>query len=212
MAINASIITDTAKEITKRTVVDYGAGVFAHTTQDWSRHNCISIRVHNQYTGGSAETVATQSLRMLVTLDDGSAQGLDQPILCPLNPAGTSAITNSPPIIIQQPANKVAPPNSTVQIVVAVISDIVVTYQWYKKNASNIFVPLSGKTASSLVLTNVTEADNGDYRVVVANANGSVTSNTANVLVSAGASGSDGEGFFEQLPQVKLFKKIFSFF
>jgi hypothetical protein len=210
VAINASVITDTAKDITKRLVVDYGAGVFAHTTQDWVKHNCISIRVHNGYTGGSSETVATNSLRMLVTLDDGSANGLDQAIICPLNNAGTSAITNAPPIIIQQPANKVVPPNSTVQLLVAVISDITITYQWYKKNASNVFVAIAGATASKLVMTNVTAANNGDYRVVATNANGSVTSNSANVLVSAGASGSlGGEGFYEVLPGVRLFRAIF---
>jgi hypothetical protein len=210
VALNASIITDTAKDITKRTVVDYGAGVFAHTTQDWAKHNCISVRFRNPYTGGSPETVATQSLRALLTLDDGSQNGLDQAVLLPLNPSGSSAITNSAPIIIQQPANKVAPPNATVQLVMAAISDIPMTFQWYKKNSSNVFVALTGKTATTLVIPGATEADNGDYRVVVTNANGSTTSSTANVLISAGASGSlGGEGFYEALPGVRLFRKIF---
>jgi hypothetical protein len=210
VALNASIITDTAKDITKRTVVDYGAGVYAHTTQDWAKHNCISIRLHNAYTGGSAEQVATQSLRMLLTLDDGSAGGLDQAILTPLNPSGISAITNSPPIIIQQPANKIAPPNSTVQLIVAAISDIALTFQWYKKNTTTLaFDALTGKTATTLVMPAASSADNGDYRVVVTNANGSVTSSTANVLVSAGASGSEGDGFYESLPGVRLFRAIF---
>jgi hypothetical protein len=210
VAINASVITDTAKDITKRLVVDYGAGVFAHTTQDWVKHNCISIRLHNSYTGGSGETVATQSLRLLATFDDGSTNGLDMAVLCPLNNAGTSAITNAAPIIIQQPANKIAPPNSTVQLLVAVISDIPVTYQWYKKNSSNVFVAISGATASKLVMVAVTAANNGDYRVVATNANGATTSSVANVLVSAGASGSlGGEGFYESLPGVRLFRAIF---
>jgi hypothetical protein len=212
VAINASVITDTAKDITKRLVVDYGAGVFAHTTQDWIKHNCIAIRT-DAYTGGSGETISTDSLRLLATLDDGSSNGLDQAVVCPLNPAGTSAITNAPPIIIQQPASKVAPPNSTVQLLVAVISDITVTYQWYKKNDVNAFVAISGATASKLVLTNVTDANSGDYRVVATNANGSTTSSTANVLVSAGASGgSDGQGWYEQLPGVRLTKAIFGLF
>lgn len=211
MAINASVITDTAKDITKRLVVDYGAGVFAHTTQDWTKHNCVSIRVADGYTGGSGETVATNSLRLLVTLDDGSAGGLDQAIVCPLNDAGTSAITNAPPIIIQQPASKIAPPNSTVQLLVAVISDITVTYQWYKKNTVTLaFDVISGATASKLVMTAVTAANNGDYRVVATNANGATTSSVANVLVSAGASGAlGGEGFYEVLPGVRLFRAIF---
>jgi hypothetical protein len=210
VAINASVITDTAKDITKRLVVDYGAGVFAHTTQDWAEHNCISIRLHNAYTGGSGETVATQSLRLLATFDDGSANGLDTAVLCPLNSAGTSAITNAAPIIIQQPANKVAPPNSTVQLLVAAISDITITYQWFKKDAASVFQPISGATASKYVITAATSANNGDYRVVATNANGATTSSVANVLISAGASGSlGGEGFYEQLPGVRLFRAIF---
>jgi hypothetical protein len=210
VAINASVITDTAKNITKRLVVDYGAGVFAHTTQDWAQHNCISIRVHNGYTGGSGETVANNSLRFLGTLDDGSAGGLDRAFLCPLNDAGTSAITNAAPIIIQQPTNKVAPPNSTVQLLVAVISDITVTYQWFKKDASSVFQPIAGATSSKLVIVAATEANNGDYRVVATNANGATTSSVANVLISAGASGSlGGEGFYEVLPGVRLFRAIF---
>jgi hypothetical protein len=211
VSINASIITDTAKDITKRTVVNYGAGVFAHTTQDWAKHNCVLIPGRTQFTA-SGEVVTNRSLRLLVTLDNGSSTGLDMAVLCPINAVGTSAITNSAPIIIQQPASKVTLPNSTVQLIVAVISDIAVTYQWYKKNASSVFVALTGKTASSMVLTDVTETDSGDYHVVATNANGSTTSFTATLVVSSGASGSQGEGFFEQLPGVKLAKKIFGFF
>jgi hypothetical protein len=209
VAINASIITDTAKDITKRTVVDYGAGVFAHTTKDWSQHNCISVRFRSPFISPGGETVSTQGLRLLATLDDGSAQGNDIALLVPLDPVGTSAITNSPPIIVQQPANKVAPPFSTVQLQVAVISDITVTFQWYKKNSSNVFEALTGKTATTLVIPNSTEADSGDYRVIATNENGSVTSDTANLLVSAGASGSEGDGWYESLPGVRLFRRIF---
>jgi hypothetical protein len=209
VALNASIITDTAKDITKRTVVDYGAGVYAHTTQDWSKHNCVSV-VQTVYSGGSAEQVATLSLRLLLTRDDGSIGGLDQAVITPLNSAGESAITDSPPIIIQQPANKVAPPDSTVQLIVAAISDIPLTFQWYKKNTTTLaFDALTGKTATTLVMPGATSADNGDYRVIVTNANGSVTSSTATVLVDAGASGSEGDGFYESLPGVRLFRSIF---
>lgn len=213
MAINASIITDTAKEATKRAVVDYGAGVFAHTTQDWVKHNCVSVRLRNQFEaeGNASEIVATQSLRVLVTQDDGSVLGNDIAMLIPISPSGTSAITSSPPIIVQQPANKLQSPATQVQFLVAAISDIPLTYQWQKLNTTtSAWEDLTGKTANTLVIPIAETTDTGSYRVIVTNANGSTTSNTATLTISTGAGGSDGDApFIESLPGVKLFRSIF---
>jgi hypothetical protein len=207
VAINASIITDTAKDITKRTVVDYGAGVFAHTTKDWERHNVVQVYPSTAYTNGGV-TVAALTLRLVATQDDSTVAGLDLAIAVPINSAGTTAITNSPPIIIQQPINTTAPPLSTVQLRVGAISDIALTYQW-QKLISAVWTNISGATATSLVLTGVTANNDGSYRVIVSNANGSVTSNVVTLLVTSGASGEQGEGFFEGLPQVRLFHGLF---
>lgn len=207
MAINASIITDTAKEATKRTVVDYGAGVFAHTTQDWAKHNVA--RIYATPFISSGVNVALNSLRLVATRDDASVLGQDLVLLIPINPNGTTVITSSAPIIIQQPANKTVPPLTNVQIQVAAISDLPVTFQWQKLIAA-VWTSITGARATNLVLTGVSAAsDNGSYRVIVTNDNGSVTSGTAVLSVVAGASGSQGDPWFESLPPFKIFSSIF---
>lgn len=57
------------------------------------------------------------------------------------------------------------------------------SYQWYKGETL-----LSGQTSSTYTVANSTVDDAGDYSVVVTNALGSVTSNTATVTVSSSAS------------------------
>lgn len=205
MAINASVITNTAKDTTKRTVVDYGAGVFAHTTQDWAKHNQVRLYSSTPFVAGGA-VAATMSLRLLATRDDGSTLGQERVLLIPINPVGTSVLTTSPPIIIQQPANKTAPPTTAVQVQVAAISDIPITYQW-QKLIGVTWTNITGQRATNLVLTGVTAAaDNGQYRVVVTNANGSVTSSSMTLTIVAGASGSiDSSGWYESLPGFQLF-------
>jgi hypothetical protein len=200
MPSNTNIITTTAKEAVKRSVVNYGAGVYAHTTGDWTHHNVL--RVYNlPYFDSLHDRVSLNALRIVATLDDGSAQGLNLPLEMPLNPDGTTAITSSPPIIIQQPRNTSRAPNTLVQLTVAVISDIPVTYQWYKNS-----VAISGKTASSLVFPSVQLTDAGLYKVLCRNANGSVMSTEAELRVVTGATtDEEGGSFFENLPPVKLF-------
>lgn len=194
MATNASIITDVAKDITKRTVVDYGAGVFAHTTQDWARHNVVRLYGHNRFIQPGGEIAATESLRIIATRDDGSTLGQDLALVLPINPSSETALVNSPPIIIQQPADVTAPPQGTVQILVAAISDIPLTYQWQKLIGA-VWTNLSGQTATKLVLTQVSAAsDSGEYRVIVTNANGSTTSNAMTLSVVDGAVGSSSSG------------------
>ena len=54
---------------------------------------------------------------------------------------------------------------------VVVSSPLPVTYQWYFKGNA-----ISGATGDSLLLTNVTSANDGVYTVVITNSSGSVTS------------------------------------
>lgn len=202
MAINASIITDTAKEITKRTVVDYGAGVFAHTTQDWAEHNVARIYPTTQFISSGA-VVSPQTLRLVATQDDGSTFGLDIAIVVPIFSAGTNAVTNSAPIIIQQPADRVAPAGTFVQIQVAAISDIAMTFQW-QKLISEVWTNLAGQLATNLVLTNVTTDDNGSYRVIVTNANGSTVSDSMTLTITT-TGGGDDNPWYESLPRFLFF-------
>jgi len=43
MGNNIAIITDTAKTVTLETISDYGAGVFAHPTQDYAQHTQMQV-------------------------------------------------------------------------------------------------------------------------------------------------------------------------
>jgi hypothetical protein len=207
VAFNASIVTDVAKEITKREVVNYGAGVYSHTTGDWSGHNVLRVYPSTPFEDDSGADVSTSTLRIVATLDDGSAKGSDLAFALPVNPSGETALTTSPPIIVRQPVGQVAPPGSTVQFSVAVISDIALTYTWFKDDEE-----MDNQEASTLILPSVTSDDAAAYKVTITNANGSVTSTEVNLTVDAGASGVGDEGFFEQLPQVRLFRRLFDLF
>jgi hypothetical protein len=202
VAINASIITDTAKEITKQSVTDYGAGVFAHTTQDWAEHNVARIYPTTQFISSGA-VVSPQCLRLVATQDNGSTFGVDIALIVPVFSAGTNAVTNSAPIIIQQPADRIAPAGTFVQIQVAAISDIAMTFQW-QKLIDATWTNITGQLATDLVLTNVTSADNGSYRVIVTNANGSTVSNSMTLTITSAGGGQDNP-WYESLPHFRLF-------
>lgn len=207
MGFNASIVTDVAKEITKREVVNYGAGVYSHTTGDWTGHNVVRVYSSTPFEDDSGAEVSAATLRLVATLDDGSAQGNDLAFALPVNPSGETALTSSPPIIVRQPVGQVAPPGSPVQLSVAVISDITVSYLWFKDGEE-----MENQEASTIIFPSVAATDQAAYKVRVVNANGTVFSNEVNLRVDAGASGVGDEGFFEQLPQVRLFRRLFDIF
>ena len=82
--------------------------------------------------------------------------------------------------IDSQPSNQMA--NEGVDVTLSVVASGTgeISYQWYFNGAT-----ISGATASSLMLDSVTVADSGEYYVVVSNASGSQTSNTATLNVAA---------------------------
>jgi len=82
-----------------------------------------------------------------------------------------------PPQITGQPVKQVAEPGSVVTFSVVVADPRAVTFQW-KFNAANI----PGATGDSLLLTNVSAANEGPYSVVVTNSAGSVTSESATLV------------------------------
>ena len=90
---------------------------------------------------------------------------------------------SAPPVITTEPASQVvqASANLNATFSVVAVGAPVLVYQWQKGG-----VTLLGATNASLTLTNVVAADAGDYRVVITNAFGSVTSAVA--TLTAGAS------------------------
>ncbi len=94
----------------------------------------------------------------------------------PSSNAVLQVLTLLPPVITLQPQSQTVITNSTVSFSVAV-SDMA-AFQW-QSNTVNIF----GATNASLSLSNVVIGNSGDYRVVITNASGSVTSSVAALLV-----------------------------
>lgn len=83
------------------------------------------------------------------------------------------------PVIRTQPASVAPAPNSNVTFSVAAESSVMpISYQW-RFNGQ----PVTGATAPSLVLGNVTAANAGNYDVLVKNLDGEVASNVATLTL-----------------------------
>jgi len=108
------------------------------------------------------------------------------------NNAIRKGVLAGPPVFLTQPQSQSAESGNSVLFSVNLSSLIAVTYQWcFNGNA------ISGATGASLVLSDVSESNAGNYTVVVANALGSITSDPATLTVStapSGGSGSSGGG------------------
>jgi hypothetical protein len=94
-----------------------------------------------------------------------------------ITPAGNVAAGN-PPIITSHPTNRAVFAFSDVTLSVTATGDAPLRYQWTFEGDS-----LPGQTNSSLVLSRVTPAQEGTYRVLVLNASGSAVSSNAVVAI-----------------------------
>jgi hypothetical protein len=85
---------------------------------------------------------------------------------------------SDPPKIVTQPASLSSVVNGSAAFAVGVTGTMPMHYQWYLQGA-----PIDGATDSQLELTSLTTNDIGDYRVVITNNFGMVTSAVASLLV-----------------------------
>jgi hypothetical protein len=93
----------------------------------------------------------------------------------------TVTATPVAPTITTQPANQTAASGQTATFTVVASGTSPLTYQW-QKNTANI----TGATAATYVTPAITTADNkSQFRVVVTNSAGNVTSNSATLTVSS---------------------------
>jgi hypothetical protein len=100
------------------------------------------------------------------------------------NPNGGAQSTA--PTITSQPANQIVSTGQTAMFSVTATGTPSPTYQW-QKNGANI----TGATSASYTTPTVTTADSGEqFRVIVSNTLGSVTSNSATLTVNSGPSAS----------------------
>ena len=82
------------------------------------------------------------------------------------------------PFITNQPEDIVVAEGQPATFQVTAIGSSPLTYQWQKNN-----VNIPGATASTFTIQSVTSAANGDYRVIVSNSAGNVTSDVATLSV-----------------------------
>jgi uncharacterized repeat protein (TIGR03803 family) len=90
----------------------------------------------------------------------------------------------SPPVVVQQPANQSAVPGASASFTVGAVGNTPYRYQW-QLNGTNIVnnANFSGATSKTLLVTNVSTSDAGYYSVVVGNFLGTTNSNGALLTV-----------------------------
>ncbi len=91
------------------------------------------------------------------------------------------------PSITTQPSSQSGTAGSAVTLSVVATGDPAPTYQWQRDGAS-----LAGATSASYTIASLGSANTGAYTVIVTNAAGSVTSNTANVSIAPSGGGNGG--------------------
>jgi Big-like domain-containing protein/Ig-like domain-containing protein len=88
-----------------------------------------------------------------------------------------------PPIIVVPPLSQTVLRGGTATFIVIAASGTTLSYQWYADTLLIPAQPLDGQTSSTLTLTNVSTADNGQYYAEVKNAGGKTTSSKATLVV-----------------------------
>jgi len=88
------------------------------------------------------------------------------------------ADTPADPAIAQQPGNRIAGTNEDISFSVTATGTPPLRFQWLFNGNG-----LAGETNSSLILTNLSLSQSGNYSVIVANDAGSITSSNAVLLV-----------------------------
>jgi hypothetical protein len=107
------------------------------------------------------------------------------------------SLTNSPPVITQQPTNhQDAIVGTTVTISVTATSTVPVFYQWvFKDFATSTTAALTGATSNVLTIVNAQTTNSGSYWVIVTNSSGAVTSSISDLVVTNGSGNINPGGF-----------------
>jgi hypothetical protein len=131
--------------------------------------------------GGTVSGAASSQLQLSSVTTDDSGSSYRVVVANDCGPAISSVATltviTTAPSITQHPQSKTKCEGQSVTFSVTATGDSP-SYQW-QKNTDNI----SGATNATLAFSNVAMSDAGSYRVVVANACGTQTSNAATLTV-----------------------------
>jgi len=91
--------------------------------------------------------------------------------------------SGSPPIISQQPADRTVVQSDSASFSVIATGDPPLSYQWFLGRPAGGEALIAGATNPSLTVSNAQAADAGDYRAVISNSFGSITSQVATLRV-----------------------------
>ena len=121
------------------------------------------------------ESFTISSSRWKITVNSQTGSGADSLV-------NVSIVDARPPAITVQPANVSKAYGESVTLSVTATGSSL-TYQWYKDGTA------IGLDAATLTISDFQEADKGDYHVVIENAYGTVTSDTATLSQYTGGGG-----------------------
>ncbi len=119
---------------------------------------------------------------LIVLILSGCSRERDTPATTPDAPP-PPVTTPTAPSITQPPASLTRAEGSSAEFTVLAAGTAPLSYQWQRNG-----VDISGATTAQFTLTNVTQADHGaEFRVVISNSAGSVTSASATLSVTTPA-------------------------
>lgn len=168
--------------------VEYPAG--ASTTD---LHNAVHTAYETRAQGGSAAIPAAGHTQgTFPVLDAPNVRGDDEakadlwsPPSMPLEGSGTG---DAFPIVTDEPEDQTVTAPATATFTVAAAGTPTPTYQWQRKGDNGRYADIASATGASYTTPATTVADSGaDFRVVVKNDQGSVTSSPATLTVNPSA-------------------------
>jgi hypothetical protein len=182
MSANVSVLTDQGKTTLEFSSTALQASVLAHIYNDYGVHNSIRVYAVPYTEPSTGHQVSTHTLRIVLTHPTDGVITVALPCFLGVAAGGTAGVA---PIILTQPATTIVlDTGATAQITVVIASQTQPAYQWQKAaSLSDPWLVLPGQIASTLILTDVTTADNGLYRVIVTNSYGSVTSTACTLTI-----------------------------
>jgi hypothetical protein len=154
---------------------------------DWA--TAIDLNPPQVYTGDTwtpfSGAVVAASTNMTLWLDGQTGgSGLNK-AECFDSISITCVLTGAPPFLTQQPADQSVAAGSNAVFSLQAVGATPLSYRW-QKNATNLSesATFSGTSSSTLTIVGAGLADAGNYRCVVSNAFGSVTSRVAVLTVT----------------------------
>lgn len=160
-----------------------GSNQFMNMAFEWRRNGQTVPYYYNpggKYTGSNGSTLRINNVTAAdlgtytVTLVNAGGVATSQPAML-------STGTPTAPAVTAQPASAVVNSGSTIALTVGASGNPAPNFQWYLNDA-----PIAGANTDTLLISSVTAAQGGNYKVVITNSAGSVTSSVANLQVTTG--------------------------